>query len=110
MAFELNDPDNLNSPGAITFCDWFLDYAMRQDHRFLNDVRLQRLKDFTAEFDLGKWFEIFGRRAPVDFLSLFDSTVIHEVSRRFQPIYFRNALAKDRSKLSKCDVLICVFS
>lgn len=86
MAYQLTPSDQLALSSSITFCPWFLDYAMRKSPQFLNQVRLQRLKDFTAEMDAGTWLEIFGLRAPIDFLNLFDGTVIHEVSTQLYRI------------------------
>jgi hypothetical protein len=69
-----------NLPGTITFCPWYLDYERRKKYGLLSDAMLKDIGGKIAKLRTGKWYIELGKRTEIDYLSLFDTTVIHEVS------------------------------
>jgi hypothetical protein len=62
----------------ITLCPWFLDYAMRKKFQFTNSLS-GTAKRFYARYFLVPVmrFILFKK---IDMISLFDKTILHEVS------------------------------
>ncbi|KAL2202592.1 hypothetical protein CC79DRAFT_1164005 [Sarocladium strictum] len=74
-------PQHDSKPGSISFCSWYLNYERRKEYNFLAHPLFNRVADFFANARTGEWLvPLPGDSTEVDYLNLFDITLIHELT------------------------------